>query len=123
MADNKPSQSTVWKAVKPFFNGGLSGMGATCIIQPVDMVKVRIQIGAQGSPVSAVASCCCLFPVPELPFTPDNPKATPATLITRLSALAIDWHSAKPKQCCNNMSNKHWRQQLKQPCTGRLRLS
>lgn len=32
-------------------NGGLSGMGATCIIQPIDMVKVRIQLGAQGSPV------------------------------------------------------------------------
>ena len=26
-------------------------MAATCIIQPVDMVKVRIQIGAKGGPV------------------------------------------------------------------------
>ena len=41
----------VWKAVKPFVNGGLSGMGATCIIQPIDMVKVRIQLGAKGSMV------------------------------------------------------------------------
>jgi solute carrier family 25 oxoglutarate transporter 11 len=47
MADNP-----VWKAAKPFFNGGLSGMAATCIIQPIDMVKVRIQLGATGGPVS-----------------------------------------------------------------------
>jgi hypothetical protein len=47
MADNP-----AWKAAKPFFNGGLSGMAATCIIQPIDMVKVRIQLGAKGSPVS-----------------------------------------------------------------------
>ncbi|KAK9808132.1 hypothetical protein WJX73_010494 [Symbiochloris irregularis] len=55
MSDSKsaaPATSSVWKAIKPFVNGGLSGMGATCIIQPVDMVKVRIQIGATGSPLS-----------------------------------------------------------------------
>lgn len=44
--------SVVWKAVKPFVNGGASGMMATCIIQPIDMVKVRIQLGAQGNPFS-----------------------------------------------------------------------
>ena len=37
LADN-----ATWKAVKPFMNGGLSGMGATCIIQPLDIVKVRL---------------------------------------------------------------------------------
>lgn len=47
MADNP-----VWKVAKPFVNGGMSGMVATCIIQPIDMVKVRIQLGAKGSPVS-----------------------------------------------------------------------
>lgn len=30
------SDNAVWKAVKPYMNGGLSGMGATCIIQPLD---------------------------------------------------------------------------------------
>jgi solute carrier family 25 oxoglutarate transporter 11 len=45
--DTKVSVS-VWSTVKPFLNGGLSGMGATCVIQPVDMIKVRIQLG-QGS--------------------------------------------------------------------------
>lgn len=34
----------VWKAVQPFATGSLAGMGATCCIQPVDMVKVRIQL-------------------------------------------------------------------------------
>jgi solute carrier family 25 (mitochondrial oxoglutarate transporter), member 11 len=46
------TDNPVWKAAKPFFNGGLSGMAATCIIQPIDMVKVRIQLGATGGPVS-----------------------------------------------------------------------
>ncbi|GBF98596.1 mitochondrial substrate carrier protein [Raphidocelis subcapitata] len=45
------SDNAAWKAAKPFVNGGLSGMAATCIIQPIDMVKVRIQLGAKGSPL------------------------------------------------------------------------
>ena len=49
-ADTSPKNS-IWKAVKPFLNGGASGMLATCVIQPVDMVKVRLQLGATGSPV------------------------------------------------------------------------
>eukprot|EP00197_Chlamydomonas_leiostraca_P012783 CAMPEP_0202858728 /NCGR_PEP_ID=MMETSP1391-20130828/1129_1 /ASSEMBLY_ACC=CAM_ASM_000867 /TAXON_ID=1034604 /ORGANISM="Chlamydomonas leiostraca, Strain SAG 11-49" /LENGTH=296 /DNA_ID=CAMNT_0049537675 /DNA_START=94 /DNA_END=984 /DNA_ORIENTATION=- len=53
MSDGKPPAA--WLAVKPYLNGGLSGMAATCIIQPIDMVKVRIQLGAKGSPL-AVAS-------------------------------------------------------------------
>ena len=44
--------SALWRGVKPFANGGMSGMMATCIIQPIDMVKVRIQLGAQGNPFS-----------------------------------------------------------------------
>jgi solute carrier family 25 oxoglutarate transporter 11 len=39
--ENKVPVTTVWTAVKPFLNGGLSGMGATCVIQPVDMIKVK----------------------------------------------------------------------------------
>lgn len=30
--------------IQPFAIGGISGMTATCFIQPVDMLKVRIQI-------------------------------------------------------------------------------
>eukprot|EP00878_Enallax_costatus_P029503 GHUV01031996.1.p1 GENE.GHUV01031996.1~~GHUV01031996.1.p1 ORF type:complete len:274 (-),score=69.16 GHUV01031996.1:40-861(-) len=44
--------NAVWKAVKPYVNGGASGMMATCIIQPIDMVKVRLQLGATGSPIT-----------------------------------------------------------------------
>ncbi|KAJ9532598.1 hypothetical protein QJQ45_010671 [Haematococcus lacustris] len=50
MSGSKPPAA--WLTVKPFVNGGLSGMAATCIIQPIDMVKVRIQLGAKGSPLS-----------------------------------------------------------------------
>ncbi|KAK0628890.1 mitochondrial carrier domain-containing protein [Bombardia bombarda] len=32
----------------PFINGGLSGMVATTVIQPVDMIKVRIQLAGEG---------------------------------------------------------------------------
>ena len=62
MTDKKPELSPVWKAAKPFVNGGLSGMAATCIIQPIDMVKVRIQIGAKGGPVSCYMSSTLMQP-------------------------------------------------------------
>mmetsp|Transcript_14676 Transcript_14676/g.41280 ORF Transcript_14676/g.41280 Transcript_14676/m.41280 type:complete len:297 (+) Transcript_14676:124-1014(+) len=51
MADNP-----AWKAAKPFVNGGVSGMIATCVIQPIDMVKVRLQLGATGSPIAVAAN-------------------------------------------------------------------
>ncbi|XP_074307034.1 mitochondrial dicarboxylate/tricarboxylate transporter DTC-like [Silene latifolia] len=48
MADQNAKSAGVWPTVKPFVNGGASGMLATCVIQPIDMIKVRIQLG-QGS--------------------------------------------------------------------------
>lgn len=46
MADAKQQQLKspvgVWPTVKPFVNGGASGMLATCVIQPIDMIKVPI---------------------------------------------------------------------------------
>ncbi|XP_058200498.1 mitochondrial dicarboxylate/tricarboxylate transporter DTC isoform X2 [Rhododendron vialii] len=48
MGEEKPKFGGVWPTVKPFVNGGASGMLATCVIQPIDMIKVRIQLG-QGS--------------------------------------------------------------------------
>ncbi|KAL5980794.1 hypothetical protein ACLOJK_028704 [Asimina triloba] len=48
MGEAKAKTSGVWPTVKPFVNGGASGMLATCVIQPIDMIKVRIQLG-QGS--------------------------------------------------------------------------
>ena len=56
MSGEKKPTSAVWNATKPFLNGGLSGMGATCIIQPIDMVKVRLQIGTETNPVRSPLS-------------------------------------------------------------------
>ena len=36
------------RAALPFVNGGMSGMVATAVIQPVDMVKVRLQLAGAG---------------------------------------------------------------------------
>lgn len=44
------SPVSVWPAVKPFVNGGAAGMLATCVVQPIDTIKVRIQLG-EGSAV------------------------------------------------------------------------
>ena len=32
----------------PFINGGLAGMTATTVVQPVDMIKVRLQLAGEG---------------------------------------------------------------------------
>jgi solute carrier family 25 (mitochondrial oxoglutarate transporter), member 11 len=39
----------VVRSALPFVNGGLAGMFATACIQPIDMVKVRIQLAGEGS--------------------------------------------------------------------------
>ena len=36
------------RAALPFLNGGLAGMTATAVIQPVDMIKVRLQLAGEG---------------------------------------------------------------------------
>jgi len=43
-------ETGVWPSIRPFVFGGFSGMCATSVIQPVDTVKVRIQIlGESGT--------------------------------------------------------------------------
>jgi len=42
-------RSPVWKAVRPFFIGGFSASCATCCVQPIDMVKVQIQLQEGGN--------------------------------------------------------------------------
>lgn len=37
------------RAALPFVNGGLAGMTATATIQPIDMVKVRLQLAGEGA--------------------------------------------------------------------------
>jgi len=47
--------NAVWKTAKPFVTGSMAGMSATCCIQPMDMIKVRIQLGAaEGGSTSPV---------------------------------------------------------------------
>ncbi|KAI0133491.1 mitochondrial carrier domain-containing protein [Xylariales sp. AK1849] len=38
----------IMRAALPFLNGGVSGMIATTVIQPVDMIKVRLQLAGEG---------------------------------------------------------------------------
>lgn len=45
-----PPANTTARKVKNFVLGGLAGMVATTFVQPVDMVKVRIQILAGENP-------------------------------------------------------------------------
>ena len=56
MATTTPAQTKsdllhhpVVRSALPFINGGLAGMFATACIQPIDMVKVRIQLAGEGS--------------------------------------------------------------------------
>lgn len=37
------------RAALPFINGGLAGMVATTVIQPIDMIKVRLQLAGEGA--------------------------------------------------------------------------
>ena len=65
------SDNPVWKAVKPFSNGGMSGMIATCCIQPIDIVKVSCEIeeskkaGGRGRLPHSIAAA------PRSPRSPD----------------------------------------------------
>lgn len=43
----KSATDKVLDAIQPFAIGGLSGMFATCVIQPVDMIKVSIQLKSE----------------------------------------------------------------------------
>jgi solute carrier family 25 oxoglutarate transporter 11 len=36
------------KTLLPFINGGAAGMAATTVIQPIDMIKVRLQLAGEG---------------------------------------------------------------------------
>ncbi|KAF2713859.1 mitochondrial dicarboxylate transporter [Pleomassaria siparia CBS 279.74] len=60
-AKNDFLHTPMMRAALPFINGGLAGMTATTVIQPVDMIKVRLQLAGEGvksgpkpSPVSVV---------------------------------------------------------------------
>lgn len=59
----KSGLTKFYDAVQPFWIGGLSGMIATCVVQPIDMIKVLIQLKSEsgqkatfGSAISDVMS-------------------------------------------------------------------
>lgn len=45
-----PAKPAAGGVIKNFAIGGISGMIATCFVQPIDMVKVRIQVLAGDFP-------------------------------------------------------------------------
>jgi solute carrier family 25 oxoglutarate transporter 11 len=46
VAPRAPAKTALQKAM-PFFLGGLAGSLSTCVIQPLDMVKVRLQLSGE----------------------------------------------------------------------------
>jgi solute carrier family 25 oxoglutarate transporter 11 len=44
MSQSSPQEPQWFKPLRPFVFGGMAGMTATCFVQPIDMVKVRIQL-------------------------------------------------------------------------------
>lgn len=52
----KPATLSTWDKVRPFVIGGLSGMFATTVVQPIDTVKVRIQISGENKGKGAVST-------------------------------------------------------------------
>lgn len=48
-AKNDFLHTPIMRGALPFINGGLAGMFATACIQPVDMVKVRLQLAGEGA--------------------------------------------------------------------------
>lgn len=50
----KASRS-VWDVIQPFVIGGSSGCLATCVVQPIDMIKVTIQLKSEEIAVAKKA--------------------------------------------------------------------
>ncbi|TKA80059.1 putative mitochondrial 2-oxoglutarate/malate carrier protein [Cryomyces minteri] len=47
-ASNDFLHTPFMRGALPFINGGLAGMPATAVIQPIDMIKVRLQLAGEG---------------------------------------------------------------------------
>ncbi|CZR52231.1 related to dicarboxylate carrier protein [Phialocephala subalpina] len=48
-AKNDLLHTPFMRAALPFINGGTAGMVATTVIQPIDMIKVRLQLAGEGA--------------------------------------------------------------------------
>lgn len=87
------SDNPIWKAVKPFSNGGMSGMIATCCIQPIDIVKVSCEIEESKKAVGAGASPPlhrrrAALPALSRHRTREPPSLTPRALLPPFSPLS-----------------------------------
>ena len=51
-----PAKTSLLEKIQPFIIGGLSGMFSTCIIQPIDMIKVQIQVRSEKQGGKAVSA-------------------------------------------------------------------
>jgi len=51
-----PAWVKYWKSAEKFVVGGLSGMASTVAIQPIDMIKVRIQLLGEGGKAAQSAN-------------------------------------------------------------------
>ena len=47
-AAEKTGMQKFLDTIQPFWIGGLSGMTATCVVQPIDMIKVVIQLKSEA---------------------------------------------------------------------------
>lgn len=47
-AANDFLHNPIVRGALPFVNGGIAGMTATAVIQPIDMIKVRLQLAGEG---------------------------------------------------------------------------
>eukprot|EP00927_Polykrikos_kofoidii_P068959 TRINITY_DN64321_c0_g1_i1.p1 TRINITY_DN64321_c0_g1~~TRINITY_DN64321_c0_g1_i1.p1 ORF type:complete len:300 (-),score=31.17 TRINITY_DN64321_c0_g1_i1:246-1145(-) len=52
MASSSPAPSPVWLAMKPFVNGGMAASIGITVMNPVDVIKTRLQIAGGGSPIA-----------------------------------------------------------------------
>ncbi len=82
----------IMRAALPFINGGTSGMVATTVIQPIDMIKVRLQLAGEGvatgpKPTPITVTREILAQVKSSTFIPVSLPAFYVKVSTRL----LDW--------------------------------
>ncbi|POS86619.1 hypothetical protein EPUL_000594, partial [Erysiphe pulchra] len=55
-SNSKFFDTSLIRSALPFINGGIAGIVATTVIQPIDMVKVRLQLAGEGARTGPKAS-------------------------------------------------------------------
>jgi len=55
---NNKNELSFADVIQPFWIGGLSGMLATCVIQPIDMMKTTIQLLSEKGETATFSKAC-----------------------------------------------------------------